>query len=185
MTEKITEKAYEITNTVKTYIAEDGKEFNDMDKCVIYERELFFNRCADKYKIKSISVPTFICNDDHVLGGISFYFPQDGNEDEVIRLLSIYQNYIIYKSDEKWKIDWVRNLSNVRDSDFEIKIPFELSKGDNYVFYFSWVEDNDDYDYFYNQLVSKETAMAELKKEIKEFEEIFGSEIDTVYARGK
>jgi hypothetical protein len=184
MIEKTTEKTYEITNTVKTYIAEDGKEFSDMNKCVIYESELELNHYADKYKIKFISVPTFICNDDYV-HGISFYFPQDGNEDEVIRLLSIYQNYEIYKSDERWEINWVRNLSNVRDSKLEIKIPFELSKGDNYVFYFCWEEYNDDYDYFYNQIVSKETAMTKLKKEIKEFEEIFGSEIDTVYARGK
>lgn len=173
MTEKTTEKTYEITNTIKTYIAEDGKEFSDMGKCVIYEGELFFNRCADKYKIKSISVPTFICDDDHT-HGISFYFPQDGNEDEVIRFLSIYQNYEIYESDGKWEIDWVRNLSNVCDSDFEIKIPFELNRGETYIFYFCWKEYDDDYDDFHNQLVSKEIAMTKLEEEIKEFEGIFG-----------
>ena len=62
MTEKNIEKTFEITNIIKTYVAEDGKEFNDMDKCVTYEDELFFNRYVDKYKIKSISVPTFILN---------------------------------------------------------------------------------------------------------------------------
>lgn len=172
MTEKTTEKTYEITNTVKTYIAEDGKEFDDMGKCKTYEDELFFNRCVDKYKIKSISVPTFICDDDHVRG-ISFYFPQNGDKDELIRLLSIYQNYEISINDDKWKIHWVRNLSNVRDSDFEIKMP-SLNKEENYIFYFCWQEYNDDYDYFYNQVVSKETATVELKKEIKRFEVIFG-----------
>lgn len=177
MTEKTTEKTYEITNTVKTYIAEDGKEFNDMDKCKTYEDELFFNRCVDKYKIKSISVPTFICDDDHV-HGISFYFPQNGDKDELIRLLSIYQNYEISINDDKWKIRWARNLNNVRDSDFEIKIPFELNKGDNYIFYFSWKEYNDDYDYFYNQVVSKETAIVKLEKEIKRFEVIFETKFE-------
>ena len=71
----MTEKNIEITNIVKTYIADDGKEFSDMNECVTYENELFFNRYADKYKIKSISVPTFICDDNRVYG-ISFYFPQ-------------------------------------------------------------------------------------------------------------
>ena len=176
MTEKTTEKTYEITNTVKTYIAEDGKEFDDMDECKTYEDELFFNRCVDKYKIKSISVPTFICNDDHI-HGISFYFPQNGDKDELIRLLSIYQNYEISINDDKWKIHWARNLSNVRDSDFEIKMP-SLNKEENYIFYFCWQEYNDDYDYFYNQVVSKETAMVELKKEIKRFEVIFGTKFE-------
>ena len=170
MTEK--GKTIEITSTVKTYIAEDGKEFSDIEKCVTYERELFFNRCVDKYKIKSISVPIFICDDDHV-HGISFYFPQDGNEEEVTKLLSIYQNYEISKNCDKWELNWVRNLSNVQNSDFEIKMP-SLNKEENYIFYFCWQEYNDDYDYFYNQIVSKETAMVELKKEIKKFEVIFG-----------
>jgi hypothetical protein len=176
MTEKTTEKTYEITNTIKTYIAEDGKEFSDMNECVTYERELFFNRCVDKYKIKSISVPTFICDDDYV-HGISFYFPQDGNEEEVTKLLSIYQNYEISKNCDKWELHCVRDLSNVRDSSFEIKMP-SLNKEENYIFYFCWKEDNDDYDYFYNQVVSKETAMVELKKEIKRFEVIFGTKFE-------
>ena len=178
MTEKNVEKTFEITNVVKTYVAEDGKEFSDMDKCVTYEDELFFNRYVDKYKIKSISVPTFICNDDAHVYGISFYFPQDGNKNELLRLLSIYQNYEINKSDNKWKIEWTRNLSNVRDSNFEIKIPFELNKGENYIFFFYWEECFDDYDYFYNKMVSKETAMIKLEKEIKEFEEIFETKFE-------
>ena len=185
MTEKTIEKTYEITNTVKTYIAEDGKEFSDMDKCIIYENELDLNHYANKYKMKFISVPTFVCSgDDKYVYGISFYFPQDGNEDELKKLLTIYQNYNISENGEKWKIDWVRNLNNVRDSNFEIKIPL-LNKRDNYIFYFYWKECYEDYDYFYNQIISKETAMAKLEKEIKEFEEIFGSKIGTVYARGK
>ena len=178
MTEKNVEETFEITNVVKTYVAEDGKEFSDMDKCVTYEDELFFNRYADKYKIKSISVPTFICNDDAYVHGISFYFPQDGNKNELLRLLSIYQNYEISKSDNKWKIEWTRDLSNVRDSNFEIKIPFELNKGDSYIFYFCWEECVDDYDYFYNKIISKEIAMTKLEKEIKEFEEIFETEFE-------
>lgn len=176
MTEKTTEKTYEIINTVKTYIAKDGKEFDDMDKCRIYESELDLNHYANKYKMKSVSVPTFICDDDHV-HGISFYFPQDGDEDEVIRLLNIYQNYEISKNCSEMKIDWVRDLSNVRDSDFKINIPL-LNKEETYIFYFCWKEDNDDYDYFYNQVVSKETAMDELKKEIKRFEEIFETKFE-------
>ena len=177
MTEKTIEKTYEITNTVKTYIAEDGKEFNDKDECITYENELLLNRYADKYKIKFISVPTFICDDDYV-HGISFYFPQDGDKNELIKLLSIYQNYEISENCDKVEIKWDRNLNNVRDSDFEIKIPFELNKGENYVFYFCWQEYNDDYDTFYNQVVSKETAMDELKKEIKSFEAIFGTKFE-------
>lgn len=176
MIEKTTEKTYEITNTIKTYIAEDGKEFSDMDECVTYERELFFNRCVDKYKIKSISVPTFICDDDYV-HGISFYFPQDGNEEEVTKLLSIYQNYEISKNCDKWELHYARDLSNVRDSDFKIKIP-SLNKEENYIFYFCWREYNDDYDNFYNQVVSKETAMTKLEKEIKRFEVIFGTKFE-------
>ena len=176
MTEKNIEKTFEITNIIKTYVAEDGKEFSDMDKCVTYEDELFFNRYADKYKIKSISVPTFICDDNHV-HGISFYFPQDGNKNELLRLLSIYQNYEINISSDKWKIEYDRNLSNVRDSNLEIKIP-SLNKGENYIFFFYWEECFDDYDYFYNKMVSKETAMAKLEEEIKEFEEIFETEFE-------
>lgn len=94
----------------------------------------FFNRYADKYKIKFISVPTFICNDNDVRG-ISFYFPQDGDEDEVIRFLDIYQNYEISKYCDKWKIEYDRNLSNVRNSNLEIKMP-SLNKGDSYIFLF-------------------------------------------------
>ena len=175
MTEKIVEKT--ITNTVKTYIAEDGEEFNDMNECVTYENELFLNRYADKYKIKSILVPTFIWVDDHVCG-ISFNFPQDGNEDELIRVLSIYQNYHIRKDCNEWKVDSPKNLSNVYDSDLEIKIPFELNKGDNYIFYYCWKEYNDDYDYFHNQVVSKENAINNLKYEIKNFEEIFETKFE-------
>ena len=176
MTEKNIEKTFEITNIIKTYVAEDGKEFSDMDKCVTYEDELFFNRYADKYKIKSISVPTFICDDNHV-HGISFYFPQDGNKNELLRLLSIYQNYEINISSDKWKIEYDRNLSNVRDSNLEIKIP-SLNKGENYIFFFYWEECFDDYDYFYNKMVSKETAMAKLEEEIKRFEEVFETKFE-------
>ena len=175
MTEKNIEKTFEITNVVKTYVAEDGKEFSDMDKCVTYEDELFFNRYVDKYKIKSISVPTFICNDDAYVHGISFYFPQDGNKNELLRLLSIYQNYEISISSDKWKIEYDRNLSNVRDSNLEIKMP-SLNKGENYIFFFSWEEYCDGYDYYHNQIISKEIAMTKLEKEIKEFEEIFETE---------
>ena len=175
MTEKNIEKTFEITNVVKTYVAEDGKEFSDMDKCVTYEDELFFNRYVDKYKIKSISVPTFICNDDAYAHGISFYFPQDGNKNELLRLLSIYQNYEISISSDKWKIEYDRNLSNVRDSNLEIKMP-SLNKGENYIFFFSWEEYCDGYDYYHNQIISKEIAMTKLEKEIKEFEEIFETE---------
>ena len=177
MTEKNIEKTFEITNVVKTYVAEDGKEFSDMDKCVTYEDELFFNRYADKYKIKSISVPTFICNDDAYVHGISFYFPQDGNKNELLRLLSIYQNYEINKSDNKWKIEWTRDLSNVCNSNLEIKMP-SLNKGENYIFFFSWEEYSDDYDYYHNQIISKEIAMTKLEKEIKEFEEIFETKFE-------
>lgn len=176
MTEKNIEKTFEITNIVKTYVAEDGKEFSDMDECITYENELFFNRYADKYKIKSISVPTFICDDDHVRG-ISFYFPQDGDEDEVIRFLDIYQNYEISKYCDKWKIECDRNLSNVRNSNLEIKMP-SLNKGKNYIFFFSWEQCNNSYDYFYNKIVSKEIAMTKLEKEIKEFEEIFETKFE-------
>lgn len=42
MTEKNIEKTYEITNIIKTYIADDGKEFSDMNECETYENELFF-----------------------------------------------------------------------------------------------------------------------------------------------
>ena len=146
MTEKNIEKTFEITNIVKTYIADDGKEFSDMNECETYENELFFNRYADKYKIKSIWVPTFICNDDTHVHGISFYFPQDGNKNELLRLLSIYQNYEINKSDNKWKIEWTRDLSNVRNSNLGIKIS-SLNKGENYIFFFSWEEYSDGYDY--------------------------------------
>ena len=176
MTEKTVEKT--ITNTVKTYIAEDGKEFNDMNECITYENELFLNRYVNKYKIKSILVPTFICIDVLGVSGISFNFPQDGNEDELIKILSIYQSYYIGKDCNEWKIDSPKNLSSVRDSDLEIKIPFELNKGDNYIFYYCWEECNDDYDYFYNQVVSKENAINNLKREIKNFEEIFETKFE-------
>lgn len=86
--------------------------------------------------------------------------------------------YEISKSDNKWKIEWIRDLSNVRDSNFKIKIPFELNKGDNYVFYFCWEECSDDYDYFYNKIISKEIAMTKLKKKIKRFEEVFETKFE-------
>ena len=176
MTEKNIEKTFEITNIVKIYIADDGKEFSDMNECETYENELFFNRYADKYKIKFILVPTFICNDNDVYG-ISFYFPQDGDGDEVIRFLDIYQNYEISKCCDKWKIEYDRNLSNVRNSNLEIKMP-SLNKGKNYIFFFSWEQCNNSYDYFYNKIVSKEIAMTKLEKEIKEFEEIFETKFE-------
>lgn len=168
------EKTVEITNTVKTYIAEDGTEFKSRDECEKYEDEVLLNRYADKYKMNLISVPTFICDDNNHVHGVSFNFPQDGDKNEVIILLSIYQNYAIDKYCDKWEVDFSRNLSNVSDSDFKIEIPFELNKGDDYIFYFCWERDNDDWDYFYNQIVSKEKAMTKLKKEIERFEKIFG-----------
>ena len=131
----------------------------------VYASTIKKYRLANKYKMKFVEVPTFICSDDHV-HGISFHFPQDGKEDEVERLLYIFQNYEIDKNDNKWEIDWNRNLSNVHGSAFEIKIP-SLNKGDNYIFYFCWEEHCDDYDYFYNEIVSKEKAMAKLEKETK------------------
>lgn len=160
-------------STIKKYIAKDGKEFDKADECIIYESELDLNRLANKYKMKFVEVPTFICSDDHV-HGISFHFPQDGNEDEVERLLYIFQNYEIDKNDNKWEIDWNRNLSNVHGSAFEIKIP-SLNKGDSYIFYFCWEEHCDDYDYFYNEVVSKEKAMAKLENEMKNLNAILFS----------
>lgn len=168
-------------STVKVYVAEDGKEFDDRDECIVYENDSFLNKCADKYKIKSISVPDFICNDDHV-NGILFFFPQDGDKDELIRLLSIYQNYPIYKdrkNHDKWKVNlFPRDFNNVRESDLNIEIPFELNKGDNYVFYFSWEGSANSYDYFYNAIISKEEVKANLKKEIERFEEMFGTKFE-------
>ena len=96
---------------------------------------------------------------------------------KVMRLLSIYQNYEISKSDNKWKIEWTRDLSNVCNSNLEIKIP-SLNKGENYIFFFSWEEYSDDYDYYHNQIISKEIAMTKLEKEIKEFEEIFETKFE-------
>ena len=176
MTEKTIKKTYGVTNTIKTYIAEDGKEFSDMSECVTYEKELFFNRYADKYKIKFIEIASFICDDDYV-HGISFYFPQDGDKNELTRLLSIYQNYVIDKDCDKWKIKYDRNLSNVRDSDFEIKMP-SLTKGETYIFYFCWERYSDDWDIFYNKVFSKEMALTRLNEELKAFEEIFGTKFE-------
>lgn len=160
-------------STIKKYIAKDGKEFDKADECIVYESELDLNRLANKYKMKFVEVPTFICSDDHV-HGISFHFPQDGNEDEVERLLYIFQNYEIDKNGNNWEIDFSRNLSNVHGSSFEIKIP-SLNKGDNYIFYFCWEEYCDDYDYFYNEVVSKEKAMAKLEEETKKLNDILFS----------
>lgn len=173
MTEETIKRVY--ASTVKKYIAKDGKEFDNRNECIDYESELDLNHLSNKYKLKLIEVPTFICNDNHV-HGVSFHFPQDGDKDEVIRLLSIFQNYetLYHKNDNKWEIDWNRNLSNVRDSDFEIKIP-ELNKGDNYIFYFCWEEYCDDYDYFYNEVVSKEKAMAKLEEEMRKLNAILFS----------
>lgn len=172
MTEKTIERVY--ASTVKKYIARDGKEFDNRNECIDYESELDLNRLANKYKMKFVEIPTFICNDDHV-HGVSFHFPQDGDKNEVIRLLSIFQNYEIDKNDKNWEIDFSRNLSNVRDSDFEIKIPFELNKGDNYIFYFYWEEYCDDYDGFYNEIVSKEKAMVKLEEEMRKLDAILFS----------
>ena len=158
-------------STIKKYIAKDGKEFDKADECIVYESELDLNRLANKYKMKFVEVPTFICSDDHV-HGISFHFPQDGDEDEVERLLYIFQNYEIDKNDNKWEIDFSRNLSYVRNS--EIKIP-ELNEGDNYIFYFCWEEHCDGYDYFYNEVVSKEKAMAKLEEETRKLNAILFS----------
>lgn len=160
-------------STIKKYIAKDGKEFDKADECITYESELDLNRLANKYKMKFVEVPTFICSDDHA-HGISFHFPQDGNEDEVERLLYIFQNYEIDKNGNNWKIGWNRNLSNVRGSAFEIKIP-SLNKGDNYIFYFCWEEYCDGYDYFYNEVVSKEKAMAKLEEETRKLNAILFS----------
>jgi len=160
-------------STIKKYIAKDGKEFDKADECITYESELDLNRLANKYKMKFVEVPTFICSDDHA-HGISFHFPQDGNEDEVERLLYIFQNYEIDKNGNNWKIGWNRNLSNVRGSAFEIKIP-SLNKGDNYIFYFCWEEYCDGYDYFYNEVVSKEKAMAKLEEETRRLNAILFS----------
>ena len=96
-----------------------------------------------------------------------------------MRLLSIYQNYEISKSDNKWKIEWTRDLSNVCNSNLEIKMP-SLNKGENYIFFFSWEEYSDDYDYYHNQIISKEIAMTKLEKEIKEFEEIFETKFEEI-----
>ena len=178
MKERIVEKTYEITNTVKTYIAEDGTEFKSRDECERYEDEVLLNRYADKYKMNLISVPTFICDDDDHVHGVSFNFPQDGDKNEVIRLLSIYQNYHIYEDCGKWKVDYSRDFNHVRDSDLKIEIPFELNKGDDYIFYFCWEEYCDSWDYFHNQIVSKEKAMTKLKKEIEKFEKIFGTKFE-------
>lgn len=169
------EKTVEVKNKIIMYIAEDGTEFKSRDECERHEDEVLLNRYADKYKMNFISVPTFICNDDHAYG-VSFNFPQDGDKNEVIRLLSIYQNYHIDKECDKWEIDFSRNFSNVRNSDLNIEISCELNKGDDYIFYYCWERDNDDWDYFYNQIVSKEKAMTKLKKEISEFEKLFNTE---------
>jgi len=176
MTEKTIEKAKIFKE--KTYVAKDGKEFDSKDKCITYESELDLNHLADKYKMKFIEVPTIIC-DDSFVDGVSFYFPQDGNEDEVLRLLSIFQNYVIDKNGDRWEIDWTRNLSNVRNSDFEIKMP-SLTKGEIYIFYFCWQEECDSYDYYCKEIVSKKKAESLLKNEVKRLEEVFETKFEEI-----
>ena len=66
----------------------------------------------------------------------------------------------------------------MRESDLNIEIPFELNKGDNYIFYFSHEDSIDSYDYFYNAIASKEEVKANLKKEIERFEEMFETKFE-------
>lgn len=164
--------------TIKRYFADDGTEFETEKECIKYETDIKLKSLAEKYKLKEYnSVPDFIFS-GFTNCSYTLCIPKENNKRELSVLLDILINNAIDVDDTgNFKIDFERDLSNVRTNDVSTEklSSMEFEEGKIYVFYTHHIECCDSYDEFGWGLVSEEYARKELQKEVSEFEELYNT----------
>lgn len=163
---------------IKSYFADDGTEFKTEKECTKYETDIKLKYLAEKYKLKEYhSVPDFIFS-GFTNCSYTLCIPKENNKRELSALLDILINNAIDVDDTgNFKIDFERDLSNVRTNDVSTEklSSMEFEEGKIYVFYTHHIECCDSYDEFGWGLVSEEYARKELQKEVSEFEELYNT----------
>lgn len=164
--------------TIKSYFADDGTEFKTEKECTKYETDIKLKYLAEKYKLKECrSIPYFIFS-GFTTCSYTLCIPKENNKKELSALLDILiSNVIDVDKAGNFKVDFERDLRNVRKSDTSIeKISnMKLEESKVYVFYVHHIEYCDSYDDFGWGLVSEEHARKELQKEVSEFEELYST----------
>lgn len=164
--------------TTKRYFADDGTEFKTEEECTKYETDIKLKHLAEKYKLKEYhSVPDFIFS-GFANCSYTLCIPKENNKRELSALLDILINNAIDVDETgNFKIDFERDLSNVRTNDVSTEklSSMKFEEGNIYVFYVHHIECCDSYDEFGWKLVSEEYARKALQKEVSEFEELYNT----------
>ena len=164
--------------TTKRYFADDGTEFKTEEECTKYETSIKLKHLAEKYKLKECyPVPDFIFS-GFTNCSYTLCVPKENNKKELSALLDILINNIIDVDETGYfKIDFERDLSNVRISDVSTEklLHMKLEEDKIYVFCIHHTECCDSYDCFCWKLVSEEYARKELQKEVSRFEELYNT----------
>ena len=163
---------------IKRYFADDGTEFKAEEECTKYETDIKLKYLAEKYKLKErCSVPHFIFS-GFTTCSYTLCVPKENNKKELSALLDILiSNVIDVDKAGNFKVDFERDLRNVRKSDTSIEklSSMKLEESKVYVFYIHHNECCDSYDCFCWNLVSEEYARKKLQKEVSEFEELYST----------
>ena len=171
------EKETIIKNT-KRYFADDGTEFKTEEECTKYETSIKLKHLAEKYKLKKYySVPNFIFS-GFITCSYTLCVPKENNKKELSALLDILiSNVVDVDKAGNFKVDFERDLSNVRKSDTSIEklSSMKLEESKFYVFYIHHDECCDSYDFFCWNLISEEYARKKLQKEVRQYEELYNT----------
>ena len=164
--------------TIKSYFADDGTEFKTEKECTKYETDIKLKHLAEKYKLKECyPVPDFIFS-GFTNCSYTLCIPKENNKKELSALLDILiSNAVDVDQEGNFKIDFERDLSNVRISDVSTEklLNMKLEEDKIYIFYVHHIECCDSYDEFGWGLVSEERARKELQKEVSRFEELYNT----------
>lgn len=164
--------------TVKRYFADDGTEFKTEEECARYETDIRLKYLAERYKLKECyPVPDFIFS-GFTNCSYTICIPKENNIKELSALCDILiNNEIDTEENGNFKVDYEKDLSNVRESDTSTEklSSMKLEEGKIYVFYVRHMKDCDSYDYFGWELISEEKARKKLQKEVSNFEELFNT----------
>lgn len=164
--------------TIKRYFADDGTEFKTYKECSKYETDIKLKHFAEKYKLKEYhSVPNFIFS-GFTTCSYTLCIPKENNKKELSALLDILINNVIDVDEtSNFKIDFERDLSNVRINDVSTEklLNMKFEENEIYVFYIHHIECCNSYDCFCWKLVSEEYARKKLQKEVSEFEKLYNT----------
>lgn len=174
MREITKETVTEVKHTVTKYVADDGTEFNNFDKCQEYEVGLKVNSLADKYGLRRVTIPYFIGGDGYSCGYFLSY-PNDGTHDEFVSLIECLIYWKVRKYDEGWKVEYPYDFSNVRGDLLSLDTirQMQFEKNQSYLFYFNHEHEYESWDIYYKALIDKKTAKVMLEEQVRQYKNLF------------